>query len=155
MLLCVRALWDGHPLLSISVWQHVKLSVQIRPAWCWDVKQASNRLKGSTGQKLNDPRKLSLDGVITILTKQIQLNDLSVSSSSVFQSLSVAQFIQTPTTNNAFLWYRSQREVHLFCKMTSLEVVALWAPLSSCTVFSPCLTLNPQPDRTLVTEPSV
>ena len=36
-----------------------------------------------------------------------------------------------------------------------LEVMTLWAPLSSCTVLSPRLTANPQPDRSLVTEPSV
>ena len=45
---------------------------------------------------------------------------------------------------------------YLFYGMTSmvrLEVVTLWAPLSSCTVLPPCLTMNPQPDRSLVTEP--
>ena len=26
------------------------------------------------------------------------------------------RFIETRTTNSAFLWYRSQRDVHLFCK---------------------------------------
>ena len=39
--------------------------------------------------------------------------------------------------------------------MVRLEVVTLWAPLSSCTAIPPCLTVNPQPDRSLVTEPSV
>ena len=39
--------------------------------------------------------------------------------------------------------------------MVRLEVVTLWAPLSSCTVLPPCLTVNPQPDRSLVNEPSV
>ena len=36
-----------------------------------------------------------------------------------------------------------------------LEVVTLWAPLFSCTVLPPCLTVNPQSDRSFVTEPSV
>ena len=39
--------------------------------------------------------------------------------------------------------------------MVRLEVVTLWAPMSSCTVLQPCLTVNPQPDVSLVTEPSV
>ena len=39
--------------------------------------------------------------------------------------------------------------------MLRLEVVTLWAPLSSCTVLPPCLTVNPQSDRSLMTEPSV
>ena len=39
--------------------------------------------------------------------------------------------------------------------MVRLEVMTLWAPLSSCTVLSPCLAVNPQPDRSLVTGPSV
>ena len=38
--------------------------------------------------------------------------------------------------------------------MVRPEVVTLWAPLSSCTVLPPCLTMNAQPDRSLVTEPS-
>ena len=39
--------------------------------------------------------------------------------------------------------------------MVRLEVVTLWAPLSLCTVLPPCLAVNPQPDRPLVSEPSV
>ena len=39
--------------------------------------------------------------------------------------------------------------------MVRLEVVTLWAPLSSCTVLPSCLTMNPQPDLSLVTELSV
>ena len=39
--------------------------------------------------------------------------------------------------------------------MVRLEVVTLWAPLSSCTVLPPFLSVNPQPDRSLVAEPSV
>ena len=39
--------------------------------------------------------------------------------------------------------------------MVRLEVVTLWAPLSSCSVLPPCLTVNHQSDRSLVTEPSV
>ena len=44
-----------------------------------------------------------------------------VSSSFVSQFLSVARLIETPTTNSAYLWRRSQKDVHLFCnfKMTS------------------------------------
>ena len=36
-----------------------------------------------------------------------------------------------------------------------LKVMILWAPLSSCADLPPCLTVNPQPDWYLVTEPSV
>ena len=39
--------------------------------------------------------------------------------------------------------------------MVRLEVVTLWVPLSSCTVLPPCLTVNCQTDRSLVTEQSV
>ena len=39
--------------------------------------------------------------------------------------------------------------------MVRLEVVTLWALLSSCTVLPPCLTVNPQRHRSLVTELSV
>ena len=39
--------------------------------------------------------------------------------------------------------------------MVRLEVVTLWVPMSSCTVLPPYLTVNSQPDRSLVTEPSV
>ena len=39
--------------------------------------------------------------------------------------------------------------------MVRLEIFTLWAPLSSYTILSPCLTVNPHPDRSLVTEPSV
>ena len=35
--------------------------------------------------------------------------------------------------------------------MVRPEVVTLWAPLSSCTVFPSCLTVNPQQDQSLVT----
>ena len=39
-----------------------------------------------------------------------------VSSTLVCQFLSVAQFIETSTTKSVFLWYRSQRDVHIFCE---------------------------------------
>ena len=43
----VSMLWLGDTETSISVWQHVKLSEQIRPwdtlACCWDVKQPTNK----------------------------------------------------------------------------------------------------------------
>ena len=39
--------------------------------------------------------------------------------------------------------------------MVRLEIVTLWAPLSSCTGLPPSLNVNPQPDRSFVTEPSV
>ena len=44
---CDWVRWKVWSATSISVWQHVKLSEQIRPwdrlACCWDVKQASNQ----------------------------------------------------------------------------------------------------------------
>ena len=44
---CDWVRWKVWSAASISVWQHVKLSVQIRPwdtlACCWDVKQPTNK----------------------------------------------------------------------------------------------------------------
>ena len=46
--------------------------------------------------------------------------------------------------------------IHCIARVTaSTSMIRLWDPLSSCTVPPPCLTVNPQPDRSLVTEPSV
>ena len=46
---CDWVRWKVWSAASISVWQHVKLSVQIRPwdtlACCWDVKQPTNKQK--------------------------------------------------------------------------------------------------------------
>ena len=43
---CDWVRWKVWPATSISVWQHVKLSEQVRPgdtlACCWDVKQPTN-----------------------------------------------------------------------------------------------------------------
>ena len=45
---CDWVRWKVWSATSISVWQHVKLSEQIRPwdtlAWCWDVKQPTNKI---------------------------------------------------------------------------------------------------------------
>ena len=45
---CDWVRWKVWSATSISVWQHVKLSVQIRPwdtlAWCWDAKQPTNSI---------------------------------------------------------------------------------------------------------------
>ena len=44
---CDWVRWKVWPATSISVWQHVKLSEQVRPwdtlACCWDVKQPTNQ----------------------------------------------------------------------------------------------------------------
>ena len=45
--------------------------------------------------------------------------------------------------------------VTAFTSVARVEVVTLWAPLSSFTVLPPCLTVNHQPDWSLVTEPSM
>ena len=50
----------------------------------------------------------------TFLTRQIQLS--YVPSTLVCQCLLVAQSTETSTTKSIFIWYRSQRDVHLFCK---------------------------------------
>ena len=48
---CDWVRWKVWSAASISVWQHVKLSVQIRPwdtlACCWDDKQPTNKTKHS------------------------------------------------------------------------------------------------------------
>ena len=55
------------------------------------------------------------------VTKQVQLNYLPCFKK---LDLSAAPFTETPTTNSAFLWYQSQRDVHLFCKF---RMTSTWA----------------------------
>ena len=43
-----------------------------------------------------------------------------VSSTLTWQCLLTVQFTETSTTKRVFLWYRSQRDVHLFCKFNRL-----------------------------------
>ena len=52
----------------------------------------------------------------TFLTKSIRLVTFYESSALACQFLIVAQLIETSTTKTVFLWYRSQRDLHLFCK---------------------------------------
>ena len=44
------------------------------------------------------------------------LDTFHVSCALVCQFLLAAQFIETSVTKSVFLWYRSQRDLHLFCK---------------------------------------
>ena len=46
-----------------------------------------------------------------------------VSNSVVCPVLSAAQLIETPTTNSAFLWYQSQRDIHLLC---TIRMASSW-----------------------------
>ena len=61
-----------------------------------------------------------------------------------------------------YVIYLSRREASLCIacvtastSMVRPEVMTLYAPLSSCPVLRSCLTVNHQPDRSLVTEPSM
>ena len=75
---CDWVRWKVWSAASISVWQHVKLSVQIRPwdtlACCWDKKQPTNK-------------------------------QFHVSSSLVCHFLPVAHFIET-SVRSVFLWHQ-------------------------------------------------
>ena len=50
------------------------------------------------------------------LRGKFSLVSFRISSTLVCKFLLAAQFIETSTTKSVFLWYRSQRDVHLFCK---------------------------------------
>ena len=69
--------------------------------------------------KVTKPKFVRQKRVNSFLRKQIQLSYLpyKLSSTLVCQLLLVGQFIETSTTKRVFLWYRSQRDVNLFCKI--------------------------------------
>ena len=52
----------------------------------------------------------------TFLTRQIHPSYLLCGSTLVCQFLLLSKFKQTSTTKSVFLSYRSQKDVHLFCK---------------------------------------
>ena len=81
---CDWVRWRVWSATSVSVWQHVKSSEQIRPwdrlACCWDVKQPTN-------------------------------NNNHISRSLVCHLLPGACWTETSTANNVFLWCRFERDV--------------------------------------------
>ena len=64
---CDWVRWNVWPAICISVWQHVKVSEQIRPldtlACCWDVKQASN-------QQTNPARSSELPLIVRLFLRR-------------------------------------------------------------------------------------
>ena len=61
---CDWVRWKVWSATSVSVWQHVKLSEQIRPwgtlACCWDVKQPTNKHPTSQQPANKHPKHLKL-----------------------------------------------------------------------------------------------
>ena len=152
--------WKVGPATSMSVWQHVKLSEQIRPrdtlACCWDVKQPTNKLyhlsrtcpllhsRSQTSSKATSPPPLHppLSGVAQSYTTTLQslwsLHHPSTTSSnpapaSTFLLFSVIQFCTISIQCHPLLHY------------PSLALPSLTSSLSKVSTLSPLIVMQSRP----------
>ena len=88
--------WKVGSAASISVWQHVKLSVQIRPwdtlACCWDVKQPTNKHSIPGNIVLNNCQVNLLSMILSLFLQVIHINtcSLQIFASSLMHLINVS-----------------------------------------------------------------